>query len=894
MDHFLLPKDPVPLRIPRVRYVCVEKYDGGPFLTYPTRKGMPWVTPNPTDKGEFVPYLIRERLQPTHREELEPFFQTWLFFGFLSEVLDDFYHEEDFIAKNETSPAEIFISTANLLPVLTEALKLGLSGVTRESQEPKPSVSLPKGLSIGCKNESQGKRNRLEHISNCLELSASTLGAAGHDFDWGVKYSIASMCEVVAYTVYEAFRRLGIDPETRIHTSWDLGFYQEEIKNQMLGAGWCPSDISRAMEHFHSTQTLGFLSRMSRLSQTKRDHQRCTPQQCISFQIDMKTYRERHREAECNCKDLSPDPENILAALRGGALPLLKVIEVNGDLDSLQVEIVESKIGMPYIAISHVWADGLGNPLANSLPRCQLSNIYKLASALSASISLTEPDVEVPRYIWLDTICCPVESKGKSLALAQMRRTYEGASHVLVLDASLQCYDSQEIGPAEALARIFTSGWMQRLWTLQEGALAVKLWFQFRDGSVELNLLMGQLSTLVFSGTDVRYWPLSFSMYSEHRALRSFKHSLRTPPAKANSLGEIQAAQDVGGVLAALDTGLLHRSTSVAADEALCIGTLLDLPVEEILAVPENADSRMAKVWKLVGARYGGIPQQILHFDQPTIEEKGMGWAPKSLLSVSKTIITPASRSLRWMDEKLGIPTDAGLVVQCPGFTLKSKEAGDGILGHPWEVFGKVRETFLLFMSNRGVRYKAYVNYNTLTPSTESEKEDEQRECQYLKSLVREGSCAMILLREHQNAFNQTMWDGIAVRVIESTAGTHYVHLERHISVTEIPARENYLWSTTARLAQTLRQDPLTAKVASLMSDTESVAYKDATEALKLKMQHAASEACEDPALADALKAYAATDDPRLFGVYWRVVADWYSNDFVGSWLPDGQKWCVD
>ena len=36
----------------------------------------------------------------------------------------------------------------------------------------------------------------------------------------------------------------------------------------------------------------------------------------------------------------------------------------------------------PYVAISHVWADGLGSTTEEGLPRCQVERLSKLASQL--------------------------------------------------------------------------------------------------------------------------------------------------------------------------------------------------------------------------------------------------------------------------------------------------------------------------------------------------------------------------------------------------------------------------------------------------------------------------------------------------------------------------------
>ena len=66
-----------------------------------------------------------------------------------------------------------------------------------------------------------------------------------------------------------------------------------------------------------------------------------------------------------------------------------------------------------YVAIFHVWADGLGNPVVCYILRCPLSHIWKLAHKTLKSISVLEDAMSEeglggsePSRIWLDTLCC--------------------------------------------------------------------------------------------------------------------------------------------------------------------------------------------------------------------------------------------------------------------------------------------------------------------------------------------------------------------------------------------------------------------------------------------------------------------------------------------------------
>ena len=199
-----------------------------------------------------------------------------------------------------------------------------------------------------------------------------------------------------------------------------------------------------------------------------RSHANCTKYTCVAYQINLAWYKTQHVD-DCHCNDLTLSASDLDDILRLGSIPLLRIFK-DERLEDIKVEIVKSQPESRYVAISHVWADGLGNPQTNALPRCQLRRLRKLLWNMRhlAGSNQTQGGL----LLWCDTLCCPVgPPDAKNRALAQMRRVYEEASQVLVLDISLSLYESQNMSPEEACARIMLSGWMRRLWTLQEGAL---------------------------------------------------------------------------------------------------------------------------------------------------------------------------------------------------------------------------------------------------------------------------------------------------------------------------------------------------------------------------------------------------------------------------------------
>jgi hypothetical protein len=171
---------------------------------------------------------------------------------------------------------------------------------------------------------------------------------------------------------------------------------------------------------------------------------------------------------------------------------------------------------LPFVAISHVsrftpiyaesliqicqvWADGLGNQEANALNSCELIRLRTPTQTLMIRDDREQKHIsngasKNHTLIWIDTLCCPVSpSIAKNIALQKIRDVYQSAQRVLILEASLEAYKAEEMKIVEKLGRIYASGWLRRLWTLQEGALARSLYFQFAYCALYLETLRKEI-----------------------------------------------------------------------------------------------------------------------------------------------------------------------------------------------------------------------------------------------------------------------------------------------------------------------------------------------------------------------------------------------------------------
>ena len=119
------------------------------------------------------------------------------------------------------------------------------------------------------------------------------------------------------------------------------GFYTKEIKDRIVGAHWCPSDIVKVVDKFESIQMLHFFSRMKK-PLGKVHHGDCTANRCVAHSNSLSEYKTRHTE-DCadidHCEDVSMDKKPILDILQPGALPLLQISRKYDNLRKISVQL---------------------------------------------------------------------------------------------------------------------------------------------------------------------------------------------------------------------------------------------------------------------------------------------------------------------------------------------------------------------------------------------------------------------------------------------------------------------------------------------------------------------------------------------------------------------------
>ena len=535
MDHLPKVKEPFAQNVyPIVPYLSRDlRYDASPlgyegFSKFPSR----W--------GYETQALERGDLGGRHIDEATTFLQAWLFFGLLTEVLGGIgvpFQEADFVREADQGGPTI---TTQLLPRY-----------------------IWYWLAAHCHSDRDVCRLHERHVKFCLKLTNTILNAINrlHIKSSNDLPTSSSSTSAVLFSLVILGETLS-QAKGQIDGSWiDAAscWHFPPLIQALKSAGWCIGQISDLLKNCDSS-TLLYLSTFEK-SILGKDHGRCDAKTgCRAYQINYDTYATKHA-AGCrmiHCSNLAPPMEEIAAILRDGDIPL---IAVDSSCIPTQLEVIRytetSEYHNEYIAISHVWSDGLGNPHENSLPRCQLERIQQLVNRL------WDPQVYIIPF-WIDTLCVPLAPKLKSLAIERMDKTYSAAYGVLVFDNSLQIVSSK-ISPTEALMRIVYSTWMTRLWTFQEGRLSRKQWFQFKEDALSTDGLRN-ISVLRPNYNDVssfllqedvariRSHPNAMQLaraltYESHRARLSLEHYASLPEQEDPDeedvrLGAIQALEE--------------------------------------------------------------------------------------------------------------------------------------------------------------------------------------------------------------------------------------------------------------------------------------------------------------------------------------------------------------
>ena len=660
MEHMALPSHPIhaPVEVP---LFCSKEYDGKSFLGYPEREG--W--------QRSVDYLSQSpgALGSVDPSRLTDFLQRWLFFGLLESFLGGEVRREDFsVCKQE--PSRIIICTTALnghLRRFKKQEKLRTQDSEARYRERQQCLDkardvlygLPRDgaidgavlLSISILYESLAAVNLLIFATN-RQYSAPSLVQAGANLLTQLTDSESReyLPELIKDQIESLLLQFQIGHENNKSISRTdlqlrigeiavkhespavglIGIMSPVVKARLMQDGWCPHEIRMLTQKFNASGQF-YASHLSRPGKDKNHKMRgCSSLECRAYKTEEKTYETRHISSgdKCRCEHVPVDQNKIQKSLKEGNVPAIQIIKSPND--GPWIDVVPTKPHMPYLAVSHVWSDGMGNPFGNSLPKCLLNwlsgcfDLMKMAST----------------PIWIDTLCCPIAPpKATHAAIALMRKTYADASCVLVIDAWLREHNTGQASAMETMMKFVLCGWTRRLWTFQEGGLNRKVYVWFADGIVNIDAIVQAIPL----SEDLGGLPLERTLIEYHSEIRSL----------------VLQQDNVRNKMRALTSSFKYRSTSEPTDEPLCLGVVFSLDVGKIWK--ERPEARMAAFWEDLH----DIPAEVIFWDSAKLEQEGFRWAPRTLFGNKQNLCLTAIQKAELPSTTL---TKKGLVVRLSGF----------------------------------------------------------------------------------------------------------------------------------------------------------------------------------------------------------------------------------
>ncbi|KAH8894301.1 hypothetical protein GQ53DRAFT_821386 [Thozetella sp. PMI_491] len=621
MDH--LPYGPGgSLTIP-IPYICGSDFNfNGAWLDYPKDQGFDL---------EMVQHRMWGKLPPSR---WAPFLQRWLFFGLLRAVLPTQIElrVEDFVRIE--ADGKKYITTSKLRDYLERWAEIH-SNLSEEDQ-------------VAMVQRNRAIFDDAQYI--IYNLSETPTSPVSGLFP-ALPLECALGCALLGQAL--SIANIPFDYKSDWVSAWVWGsgtLLLEQLELQ----GWCPFLVDNLGKH-HELSTIYYFCTLGG-PKIRRDHRRCFEDVCYATRnVDAK-----HATAGCECGLAAPSAVDIAEAIDSDRIPVMRCSESRSS-GILDLEIAAASEASPsFVAISHVWSDGLGNPHGNQIHVCQARRIQRAVDQIPLGEKGEEP--EGAGWWWLDTLCVPKEEQYKDAeikAISSMREIYLQADSILLVDSDLDACDD-DAGALEVLCRLRLSNWIRRLWTFQEGRFARRIY-----------LLVGSRPRLLIDMVEAIANTVSGDLF-QGRILWELMVFLR-PLFGSAILKEEPQTTDSGfeespelifktkdgapiteRAVSDVTRAVLDRTSTFQKDEAQCLALLLNLDTPQVKEVIEAVEGEekdsydhgpseigMVTLLRLVndaGNTFdlpGCFPPSMIFPLGKKLRTPGFRWAPQSFLSAS-------------------------------------------------------------------------------------------------------------------------------------------------------------------------------------------------------------------------------------------------------------------
>lgn len=360
--------------VPQIEICLVDgnSYDNLGFVNYPKRQGY---------QNDLEILGLREE----SAEMFMSLLQTWLYFGLLTDFLQEPIPVAAFSREDDATRRRLLCSSA--LPeycVNWKQRTLALPFATQIGQLEKAQLCLSKATLLSDRWDDHHKSEEdlaLTFIVS-VKILIESLTTAVH---WVQKYHSSTFPSfLISESLALASRKATSAPTKKRGPSLALHppAAARSLRVSMLRAGWCPFRLQRLCLMANSS-ALYYLTSLPPNTKLDVSHRGCSEDRCTANKVDETSYTTCHAKRGCTFQPVSTSNDKMLSIIREGSVPLISHLRVPSG--RFQLRYVKARRTIRYTAISHVWSDGLGNPWSNNLPQCQLQSLIHKVENLQAT-----------------------------------------------------------------------------------------------------------------------------------------------------------------------------------------------------------------------------------------------------------------------------------------------------------------------------------------------------------------------------------------------------------------------------------------------------------------------------------------------------------------------------
>lgn len=326
MDHLPLPKNAVKLDI-EIPYISGIEYDGQGFDTFPQRHG--------------YSYSDRGFLQPQGSDlDLCAFYQTWLYFGLIQEIIGCAIHQASFVRTGRDGNTRVIDST--LLPTKLKAWQSSSSWGPWQAEATNRAM-------LQC-----------AYLDNYDALN-SMPSAPWVEMLLSIKILLGSIVNAGP-----PFIRSHLESPSMVRPPWISAADSDNptcsiISSHMIQNSWCPFRARHVLSG-SPYDVAYYLACLPPNEGRTANHTDCLAKQsCAGDSVDdSKPLKPCHTDfCDGHCSEVGPNMDEVAAILKQGKVPLFACSRhTSGEW---QIEVLAASRNSWFTAVTHVWADGLGD-----------------------------------------------------------------------------------------------------------------------------------------------------------------------------------------------------------------------------------------------------------------------------------------------------------------------------------------------------------------------------------------------------------------------------------------------------------------------------------------------------------------------------------------------------